>query len=65
MFLSERREFPSASCLAGGKKLDDNLRLEVAEIANLLPSLFPGFSIILTIKNKCFFVQYWRFTVSI
>ena len=35
MFLSEWREFPSAPCLAGGKKkeLDDSSCLDVAEIA--------------------------------
>jgi len=33
MFLLEWREFPSAPCLAGGKKLDDNSRLDVVEIA--------------------------------
>jgi len=31
MFLSEWREFPSASCLAG--QLDDSSRLDVVEIA--------------------------------
>jgi len=34
MFLSERREFPSAPCLAGEKKLDDSSRLHV-EIARV------------------------------
>ena len=30
MFLSDRREFPSAPCLAGGKKkLDDSSRIAV------------------------------------
>jgi len=34
MFLSELRGFPSAPCLAGGKKkLDDSSRLHVVEIA--------------------------------
>ena len=33
MFLSEWREFPSAPCLAGGKKLDDRSLLDVVEIA--------------------------------
>jgi hypothetical protein len=32
MFLSERREFLSAPCLAAGKKLDYSSRLEVVEI---------------------------------
>jgi hypothetical protein len=32
MFLSELREFPSAPCLAGKKKLDDSSRLDVVEI---------------------------------
>jgi len=35
MFLSEWREFPLASCLAGKKKLD-SLRLDVVEIARAL-----------------------------
>jgi len=34
MFLSEWREFPSAPCLAGRKKLDDSSRLDVVEIAH-------------------------------
>jgi len=46
MFLSEWREFPSAPCLAGKKKLDDSSRLHVVETAcvpDMLPSLFlPG-----------------------
>ena len=47
MFLSEWREFPSAPCLAGKKKLDDSSRLDVVEIArvpDMLPSLFPSWS---------------------
>ena len=47
MFLSEWRQFLSAPCLAGGKKLDDSLRLDVVEIArvlDMLPSLFPSWS---------------------
>jgi len=46
MFLSEWREFPSAPCLAGKKKLDIS-RLDVVEIARvpeMLPSLFPSWS---------------------
>jgi len=42
MFLSEWREFPSAPCLAGKKKIDDSSRLDVVEIArvpDMLPSL--------------------------
>ena len=39
MFLSERREFPSAPCLAGKKKLDDSSRLDVVEIARV-PTCF-------------------------
>jgi len=35
MFLSEWREFPSASCLAGKKKLDGSSRLDVFEIARV------------------------------
>jgi len=36
MFLSELREFPSATCLAGGKKkLDGSPRLDVVEIARV------------------------------
>jgi hypothetical protein len=34
MFLSEWREFPSASCLAE-KKLDNSLRLDVVEITSV------------------------------
>jgi hypothetical protein len=34
MLLSELREFPSASCLAG-KKIDDSSRLDVVEIARI------------------------------
>jgi len=47
MFLSEWREFPSAPCLAGKKKLDGSSRLDVVEIArvhDMLPSLFPSWS---------------------
>ena len=47
MFLSERREFLSAPCLAGKKKPDDSSRLDVVEIArvpDILPSLFPLWS---------------------
>ena len=35
MFLLEWRKFPSASCLAGKKKIDDNQRLHVVEIARV------------------------------
>jgi len=34
MFISEWREFPSAPCLAGRKKLDSS-RLDVVEIARV------------------------------
>ena len=47
MFLSEWREFPSTSSLAGKKKLDDSSRLDAVEIArvpDMLPSLFPSWS---------------------
>jgi len=47
MFLSEWREFPSAPCLAGEKKIDDSSRLHVVEIArvpDMLPNLFPSWS---------------------
>jgi hypothetical protein len=43
MYLSEWREFPSASCLAG-KIIYDSSRLDVVEIArvpDMLPSWFP------------------------
>ena len=46
MFLSEWREFPSALCLAGKKKLGSS-RLDVVEIArvpDMLPGLFPSWS---------------------
>jgi hypothetical protein len=48
MFLSEWREFPSAPCLAGVKKIDDNPRLDAVEIARvpeMLPTLFPSLSV--------------------
>jgi len=35
MFLSEWREFPSAPCLAGKKKLGDSSRVHVVEIAHI------------------------------
>jgi hypothetical protein len=41
MFLSEWREFPWAPFFAG-KKLDDSSRLDVAEIPDMPPSLFPS-----------------------
>ena len=47
MFLSEWREFPSARCLAGKKKLDIRSRLDVVEIApvpDILQILFPSWS---------------------
>ena len=47
MFLSEWREFPTAPCLAGKKKLVDSLRLDVVEIArvpDMVPSLFLSWS---------------------
>jgi len=34
-FLSEWREFTSAPCLAGKRKLDDSWRLDVVEIARV------------------------------
>jgi len=42
MFLSEWREFPSAPCLAGKKKLDDSSRSDVVEIARI-PDMLPSF----------------------
>jgi len=53
MFLSEWREFPSASCLAG-EKIDDSSRLDVVEIARvpaMLPSLFPSWSGLMTYQH--------------
>jgi len=47
MFLSEWREFPSAHCLAGKKKLDDSWLLDVVEIVrvtDMLLSSFPSWS---------------------
>jgi hypothetical protein len=35
MFLAEWREFPSAPCLAGKKKLDDSSCLNVVEITHV------------------------------
>jgi len=46
MFLSERREFPSAPCLAGNESYDSS-RLDVVEIArvpDMLPSFFLSWS---------------------
>jgi len=46
MFLSEWREIPSVTYLAG-KKLDDSSRLNVVEIArvpDMIPTLFPSWS---------------------
>jgi len=45
MFVSEWREFPSAPCLAGKKKLDDSLRLDVVETARVSDMLPSGFEI--------------------
>jgi len=36
MFLSEWREFPSAPCLAGEKKLDDRSRLDVVKMYDII-----------------------------
>jgi len=45
MFLSEWREFPSAPCLAGKKKLDrSRLDVVIARVPDMLPSLFPSWS---------------------
>ena len=45
MFLSEWREFPSAPCLAGKKKLDSSrLDVVIARVPDMLPSLFPSWS---------------------
>jgi len=48
MFLSEWCEFPTAPCLAGGKKkLGVSQRIYVVEIArvpDMLPSFFPSWS---------------------
>ena len=35
VFLSEWREFTSALCIAGKKKLDESSRLDVVEIAHV------------------------------
>jgi hypothetical protein len=57
MFLSEWCEFPSVPCLAlqeGEKKLDDRSRLDVVEIArvpDMLPSLFPSWSVLRTYQH--------------
>ena len=40
IYLSEWRKFPSAPCLAGKKKLDDSLRLDVVEIARVAWNAF-------------------------
>jgi hypothetical protein len=47
MFLSEWREFPSAPCLAGKKKIDESSRLdsvEIVRVPEVLLSLFPSWS---------------------
>jgi len=41
MFLSELHEFPLAPCLAGEKKLDDSLCLDVVEIVHASPDMLP------------------------
>jgi len=53
MFLSEWREFTSAPCLAGGKKLDDSSRLDFVEIARV-PGMLPS---LLTLPNYLVFIQ--------
>jgi len=49
MFLSEWRQFPSASCLSGEKKLEV-LRLDVVEIA-CVPDMLPGFLFLLGLRT--------------
>ena len=46
MFLSEWREFPSASCLAEKKNYDSSLLdiVEITRVPDMLPSLFPTWS---------------------
>ena len=46
MFMSEWREFPSAPCLAGGGGIDSSCLdvVEIARVADMLPSLFPSWS---------------------
>ena len=56
MFLSKWREFPWAPCLVEKKKLDDSSRLDVVEIAgvrDMLPSLFPSWSGLIT-NQPCY-----------
>jgi len=69
MFLSEWREFPSAPCLAGEKKLDDSSRLDVVEIARvpeMLPSLFPSRSGYRLISTPVFDIrQYFTTNINI
>ena len=43
MFLSKWREFPSAPCLAGKKKLDDSSRLGIVEIARASLTCFRAY----------------------
>jgi len=52
MFLSEWPEFPSAPCLAGGKKLDDSSRLDVVEIARV-PDMLQSFVSFLVGLRTC------------
>jgi len=47
MFLTEWREFPVAPCLAKKKRLDNSSRLyvvKIAQVLDILPSLFPSWS---------------------
>jgi hypothetical protein len=69
MFLSEWREFRSAPCLAGEKKLDDSSGLDVVEIArvcDMLPSLFPSclgqglISTTVNVRNSSSFWYYYK-----
>ena len=57
MFLSEWREFPSAPCLAGGKKFDDSSRLDVVEITRI-PDVLPSVSTCVG-KNTRNSIQYF------
>ena len=69
MFLSEWREFPSASCLAGKKKRDDISRLDVVEIARvpdmLQSCLLPGRAKDLSAPRYLVCSSYYKFRCSL
>jgi len=68
MLLSEWREFPSAPCLAGKKKIDHSSRLDVVEIArvpDMLPSLFPSLVEVRTYQHLGYYLSFLLFVVQV